>query len=114
MATEGFFIPAPPSHTFDASQVGGNAPEWIKKTLGDPQTFFKSFLKPGQRRLDVFGKDIEERMEIVELSIIPKAEEPKKLEGRAVCEVDVTEGEQNIYFFWKMLKVFGRYGEWRW
>ena len=101
MAFEGFFTPAPPSPTFDASQVGGNAPEWIKKTLGDPQTFFKSFLRPGQKRLDVFGREIEERMVVVELSIIPKAEEPKKLEGRAVCEMDVTESEWNLYLYFK-------------
>lgn len=82
------------SPTFDPSSVKGNAPERIKRILGSPRTFFASFLKPGQRELNVFGKHIQERMVVTELSIIQKAEEAKKLEGRAVLEVDVTEGKR--------------------
>ncbi|PPQ81653.1 hypothetical protein CVT24_002831 [Panaeolus cyanescens] len=78
--------------TFDPSAVKGNAPDKIKKLLGCPRAFFTSFLKPGERELNVFGKDIQERMVVTEISIIRKAEEPKKLEGRAVLEIEVTEG----------------------
>jgi len=77
---------------FDVSQVGGNASEDIKAILGDPKRFFNSFLKPGQRELNAFGKAIQDRMVVTELSILKKAEEPNKLEGRAVLEIDVTEG----------------------
>ncbi|PPQ94831.1 hypothetical protein CVT25_007468 [Psilocybe cyanescens] len=80
---------------FDTSQVAGNAPEEIKRVLGDPRTFFASFLKPGERPLNGFGKDIMERMTVTELSILQKAEEPEKMEGRAVLEVDVSEDMVN-------------------
>lgn len=84
--------PAPAHPGFDTSKVAGNAPEEIKRILGDPRTFFASFLKPGQRPLNGFGKEIMERMIVTELAIVQKAEEPQRLEGRAVLEVDVSEG----------------------
>lgn len=112
---------------FDTSQVAGNAPEEIKRVLGDPRTFFASFLKPGERPLNGFRKDIMERMTVTELSILQKAEEPQKMEGRAVLEVDVSEGTHasclclcltcfaargRIMRMNDLIK-YGRYGQWR-
>lgn len=78
---------------FDVSQVGGNASEDIKRLLGDPEAFFNSFQKPGQvQLLNAFGRDIERRMKVTEISILKKKEEPEKLEGRAVMEIEVQEG----------------------
>lgn len=75
------------------SQVSGNASEEIKRLLGDPEAFFNSFRKPGQVSLpNAFGRDIERRMKVTELSILKKKEEPAKLEGRAVMEIEVQEG----------------------
>ncbi|KAF8165770.1 HotDog domain-containing protein [Crassisporium funariophilum] len=81
--------------SFDISQVAGNAPDNIKRMLGRPQTFFSSFVKAGHKRPNVFGRSIEERMVVKELSILNKEDEPEKLEGRAVLEVDVTEDMVN-------------------
>ncbi|KAH9482208.1 Acyl-coenzyme A thioesterase 13 [Psilocybe cubensis] len=96
MATS-FVPPTASSATpdFDTSKVAGNAPEEIKRILGDTRAFFAAFLKPGQKPLNSFGKDIMERMVVTELAILQKAEEPSKLEGRAVLEVDVSEDMVN-------------------
>lgn len=39
-----------------------------------------------------FGKHIAGRLELQEVSILPKADEPRKQEGRVVLEIDVAEG----------------------
>ncbi|KAF9480193.1 hypothetical protein BDN70DRAFT_877948 [Pholiota conissans] len=80
---------------FDVSTIGGNAPDEIKRLLGNPRAFWATFLKPGQRPLNSFGKAISDRMKVTELSIISKAEEPNKLEGRAVLELEVWEDMVN-------------------
>ncbi|KDR84291.1 hypothetical protein GALMADRAFT_237049 [Galerina marginata CBS 339.88] len=80
---------------FDVSQVAGNAPEEIKRSLGNAKAYFASFRKPGQRQLNMFGKAIQERLKVTELSIVKKAEEPNKVEGRAVLELDVAEDMVN-------------------
>ena len=77
---------------FDISQVAGNAPDDIKLQLGDMTRFFIYGSKRRQQQLDTFGKAIQLRLKLTELSIINKAEEPNKLEGRAVLEIDVAEG----------------------
>ncbi|KAF9562480.1 hypothetical protein CPC08DRAFT_706687 [Agrocybe pediades] len=83
------------NNNFDVSQVAGNASDEIKMILGNPKAFYASFRKPGERELNVFGKSIQERMVVTELSVLHKAEEPAKLEGRAVLEIDVTEDMLN-------------------
>jgi len=84
---------------FDVSQIGGNASEEIKRLLGDPEAFFNSFRKPGQSPpLNAFGRDIELRMKITEISILKKKEEPQKLEGRAVMEIEVQEGALTLRY----------------
>jgi acyl-coenzyme A thioesterase 13 len=74
---------------FDISQIAGNAPDSIKLQLGNIPGFLNN---PKRKFKDSFGRAIEFRMKLTELSIISKAEEPNKLEGRAVLEVDVAEG----------------------
>jgi len=77
---------------FDVSQVGGNASEEIKRLLGDPEAFFNSFQKPEQIPSNTFGRDVGRRMTVTEISILKKKEEPEKLEGRVVMEIEVQEG----------------------
>ena len=85
---------------FDISQVAGNAPDKIKLQLGNIPRFLPRFLSGSKRKrqLNTFGKAIELRLKLTELSIINKAEESNKLEGRAVLEIDVAEGTK-VFFF---------------
>lgn len=71
---------------FDISQVAGNAPDNIKARLGSVTGFL------GGPESNSFGNSIQLRLKVIELSIISKTEEPSKLEGRAVLEIDVAEG----------------------
>ena len=77
---------------FDISHVAGNAPDDIKRRLGDVARFFNGS-KERRKVENRFGKAIESRLKLTELSIVSKAEEPNKLEGKAVLEVDVVEGK---------------------
>ena len=67
----------------------------ISPTLGNIPRIL-NYSPKKQRELNdsnSFGKAIELRLKLIELSIISKAEEPNKLEGRAVLEIDVAEGK---------------------
>lgn len=77
---------------FDTSNISGNASEEIKRLLGDIPTIFGTYFKPEGQSYNGFGKIIKDRMVVTELSILQKAEEPNKLEGRAVLEIDVLQG----------------------
>ena len=77
---------------FNILEVAGNAPDDIKRKLGNMRRFFNYGSKK-QQQLNAFGKDIQLRLKLTELSIINKAEEPNKLEGRAVLDIDVAEGK---------------------
>ena len=72
-------------------EVAGNAPDDIKLKLGNIPRFFSYGSK--QQQMNTFGKAIQLRLKLTELSIISKAEEQNKLEGRAVLEIDVAEGK---------------------
>jgi len=74
------------SPEFDISQVAGNAPDNIKVRLGSVTGFLG-----GPESNNSFGNSIQLRLKVIELSIISKTEEPTKLEGRAVLEIDVAE-----------------------
>ncbi|KAJ3501718.1 hypothetical protein NLJ89_g9215 [Agrocybe chaxingu] len=86
---------------FDVNSVAGNAPDNIKRLLGNPRAFYESFQDPRKPPVDYFGKAIEKRMVITEISILEKADEPNKLEGRAVLEIvveqDMVNGGGNIH-----------------
>ena len=69
----------------DASKIAGNVSDDIKKKI-------RSLENALPRR--IFGGSVFSRMKVTEVSILAKAEEPERLEGRVVCELDVAEGEQ--------------------
>ena len=73
----------------DISQIAGNAPDDMKLWLGNIPRFFNGSKR---QHLDRFAKAIELRLKLTELSILSKADEPNKLEGKAVLEIDVAEG----------------------
>ena len=77
---------------FNILEIAGNAPDDIKRQLGNIPRFF-TYGSKRKQQLNTFGKAIQLRLKLTELSIISKAEEPNKLEGRAVLEIDVAEGK---------------------
>ena len=73
----------------DISKIDGNASDNIKEILGNiPLMFARS---PVENGAGTFGASILKRMAVTELSVLTKAEEPQKLEARAVCELTVEE-----------------------
>jgi acyl-coenzyme A thioesterase 13 len=81
---------------FDISQVAGNASEHIKRQLGD---IWSAKTRPLLLLNSTFGRAIGRRFKLTELSIISKADEPNKLEGRAVLEIDVAEGKRKLIYY---------------
>ena len=75
--------------SFDISQIAGNASDDIKRTIGNPGSFFHV-------NHSEFGGSILKRMKIVEVSLNRKAEEEKKMEARVVVELDVMEGQYTM------------------
>ena len=103
---------------FNILEVAGNAPDDIKRKLGNMRRFFNYGSKK-QQQLNAFGKDIQLRLKLTELSIISKAEEPNKLEGRAVLDIDVAEGKQtknSLFIITEdlSLSLLFRYGQCSW
>ena len=80
---------------FDISQITGNASDDIKRTIGNPSSFFESH-RVEDLSSSEFGGSILKRMKTVEISLNRKTEEEKKMEARVVVELDVTEG-QSVY-----------------
>lgn len=78
---------------FDISEVTGNASDDIKLKLGNILRAFNYGSK--RQQLNTFGLSIQLRLKPTEFSINSKAEEPNKLEGRAVFEIDVAEGQSH-------------------
>jgi acyl-coenzyme A thioesterase 13 len=72
----------------DISHITGNAPDDVKRFVASSHKIFKQNKAQGP----LFGEEIHKRMVVTEVSIVPKAEEPKKHEGRVVLETDVAEG----------------------
>jgi len=87
----------PFSDDFDISQIAGNASDDIKRTIGDPGDFFRNRFSDDTRS-SIFAESIQKRLKVVEISLNRKADEEKKLEGRVVVELDVTEGQYIILF----------------
>ncbi|THV03372.1 hypothetical protein K435DRAFT_775049 [Dendrothele bispora CBS 962.96] len=77
----------------DISRISGNAPDEIKQALGDPTSFFNIYADG--RLKQSFGYTIMERLEVVEIDIVSKAEEPSRKEGRVVCQVVIDEDMLN-------------------
>lgn len=73
----------------DPSKIIGNASEDVKRLIGDPVPIFlgKRSIRDGS-----FGASIIKRLIVKEVSVVDKFEEPRKKEGRVVCEVIAKEG----------------------
>ena len=65
--------------------IKGNAPPEIK------QMSLKWFMLFRQRG-NSFVTSVEQRLGVTEVNIIQSLDDPKKLEGKVVCEVNVTPG----------------------
>ena len=76
---------------FDVSTIEGNAEPWLKERVGDTVTFFRGGRIPGVEG-PLYCEWMYKRFKVTEVSILHKAEEPRKTEGRVVVEIDVTEG----------------------
>lgn len=74
----------------DASTIPGNAPKELKQSLVDLISAQAKLSKARGTR--GFEPEITSRVEWTDISILPKAEEPEKLEGRVVGEITVQEG----------------------
>jgi len=70
----------------DGSKIAGNVSDDIKKTVRSLENALTG---------RIFGGSVLSRTKVKEVSILAKAEEPERLEGRVVCELDVAEGEQS-------------------
>ncbi|KAJ7621291.1 HotDog domain-containing protein [Roridomyces roridus] len=71
------------------SAISGNASDEVKTVLSDIPKFF------GARVPNRFGDSIVQRMKVTHASLEPKADEPRKKEGKVVCEVEVREDMLN-------------------
>lgn len=79
------------SDDLDTSHVAGNAPDHIKRVLCNTSALFAN-QHPEKIKGPIFAEDMQKRFNVTEVSIIEKAEEPEKLEGRVVLEVKVANG----------------------
>jgi acyl-coenzyme A thioesterase 13 len=91
-ATRKFILePLDPSLT---AHIDGNAPVSIKELPVKWLAIFRS-------RGNGFCHDIAERVVVTEVSIGPRIENPEKIEGKVVCEVEVRPGK-----FWLDYEIF--------
>lgn len=86
------FLQMKPENNIDTSQMKGNVSPEVKlallNSLAQPGHISHSTGKPFRG----FKAEIVSRMQLTEASVLSKAEEPDKLEGRTVFEVIVDEG----------------------
>ncbi|TFK43960.1 hypothetical protein BDQ12DRAFT_675858 [Crucibulum laeve] len=64
--------------------IGGNAPPEIKSL---PVKWLHIF----KRRGNSFANSIAERVRVTEVSVLPSPDDAEKLEGKVVCEIEVTQ-----------------------
>lgn len=69
----------------DIAKITGNASNEIKEHVA---TVLYLFMGRGTGFADTVG----EKIRVTEVSIVEKAEEPAKMEGRVVCEIVVAKG----------------------
>ncbi|KAG6875458.1 hypothetical protein C0992_003768 [Termitomyces sp. T32_za158] len=80
--------------TRDISKVAGNVPDHVKAIVSNMSRYYL----PGHNLKvsgPIFGASIAKRLEVTEASVLQKAEEPSKTEGRMVCELTVEEDMLN-------------------
>jgi acyl-coenzyme A thioesterase 13 len=80
--------------TRSLDDIGGNASDELKEIL-DPVTLYNGF-RAGE---PIFGHSITARLQLLEVSVVPMAEEPTRQEGRIVCSIDVTDGTAVPVFY---------------
>ncbi|KLO06575.1 hypothetical protein SCHPADRAFT_1002275 [Schizopora paradoxa] len=74
----------------EQSSAEGNAPQHAKGYIIQLlQTFFT--------KTNGFGVPVGSRMEITDISVVQKVDEPEEREGRVVCEVDVREDMLDVH-----------------
>ncbi|KAG7097488.1 hypothetical protein E1B28_004830 [Marasmius oreades] len=71
----------------DISRITGNAPDHVKSFLADPTTL--EDVSGLSRTVRGFGYDIIARMEVTEVSVSKKMDEPLKEEGRVVVKMKI-------------------------
>jgi acyl-coenzyme A thioesterase 13 len=81
-----------PENNIDTSQVKGNTSPKIKLAMLDSLVQPSHVLRTTDKPFRGFKAEFVSRMQLTEASILSKAEEPDKLEGRVVFEVIVDEG----------------------
>ncbi|KAG1726814.1 uncharacterized protein EDB91DRAFT_1035119, partial [Suillus paluster] len=83
----------PQSDSIDTSQVEGNASSAVKHALLSSLQSMKTshVSRPIGKPFRGFESEFTSRLQLTEVSVLPKAEEPKKLEGRAIFEATVDE-----------------------
>lgn len=70
--------------------IAGNVSEELKEQFSDLHSLFGMKLEGAA--MPLFGDSIIRRLQVTEISIQKKAEEPLKDEGRVVLEIEVREG----------------------
>ncbi|KAL0950343.1 hypothetical protein HGRIS_010311 [Hohenbuehelia grisea] len=80
------------TNVVDVSRVSGNASADVKAFVSNLGFFTKSPDAPQSTR---FSQAIAQRMDVTEVSILKKVEEPQKQEARVVCECIVEEDMLN-------------------
>lgn len=84
----------------DVSHIAGNASDDIKRFLNPASIYLSS-----ERSKSSFGAPITQRMRLSEVSIVKKAEEPTREEGRVICLLTVEEG--NDAGLYKLALILG-------
>lgn len=75
----------------DISHIKGNASADVKRLLGNPSAFFRTF-RTEDFNHQLFGDAISDRLSCTEISLCKKPEAPKKVEAKLVVEITVQEG----------------------
>ncbi|KAG2073637.1 hypothetical protein BDR04DRAFT_1094594 [Suillus decipiens] len=86
-----------PGSDIDASQVEGNASPDIKHSLLAALQYMQlsHVSQSTSKSLGSFEAEFASRLQLTEVSILSKTEEPEKLEGRVVLQATVDEGMLN-------------------
>ena len=78
------------SDKVDISRIAGDAPDHVKAFLADPTTL--DDVSGQSQTVRGFGYDIISRMEVTDVSVTKKVDEPLKQEGRVVVKMKVEQG----------------------
>jgi acyl-coenzyme A thioesterase 13 len=85
-----------PEDNVDTSQVKGNVSPEVKLAMLDSLAQPSHVLRTTGKSFRGFKAEFVSRMQLAEASVLSKAEEPDKLEGRVVFEVTVDEGTSDF------------------